>query len=62
MMTNQPQIPDPQTRKRLVEQLRECSRNIEIWTLELDELLAVLEADLRKQRKARLQKRSTTSF
>ncbi len=53
-MTNQPRIPDPETRKRLVEQLRECNRKIELWTYELDDLIAMVEADLREQRRTRL--------
>lgn len=55
-MTNQPKIPAPETRKRLIKQLRKCNRQLELWDLELQELQATLEADLRDSRRARLQK------
>ena len=53
-MTKQPRIPAPEIRKQEVEKLRHCSRQLEAVTLELDEIIAMVEADLREQRRARL--------
>lgn len=54
-MTQQPQIPDIETRQRSVERLRESNRQLELVTLALDELLAMVESDLRHQRRERLE-------
>ncbi len=54
-MTHQPKIPDPETRKREVERLRENNRQLDLVTLALDELIAMVEADLRRQRRERLE-------
>lgn len=54
-MTQQPQIPDAETRKRSVERLRESNRQLEHVTLALDELIAMVETDLRRQRRERLE-------
>ncbi len=54
-MTGQPKIPDAQTRKREVERLRESNRQLERVTLALDELIAMVEAELRCQRRERLE-------
>lgn len=54
-MTQQPQIPDTETRKRSVERLRESNRQLEQVTLALDELIAMVETDLRRQRRERLE-------
>lgn len=43
---NQPRIPDPETRKRSVEKLREC-RQFDALNLLLDEAIAQVEADIR---------------
>ena len=58
-MNQFPQIPDAQTRKKCLERLRESNRQLEILALELDELIAMVEADLRRQRRERLQRRSS---
>jgi len=50
-----PSIPDAETRKREVEGLRESNRRLELVTLALDELMAMVEADLRRQRRERLE-------
>uniref|UniRef100_B8HNF8 Uncharacterized protein n=1 Tax=Cyanothece sp. (strain PCC 7425 / ATCC 29141) TaxID=395961 RepID=B8HNF8_CYAP4 len=55
-MTKQPRIPDAETRKREIEQLRECGKQLDLFTLALDELLATVEADLRQQKRERLQR------
>lgn len=46
-MTNQPKLPDPETRKRHVEKLREVCRQYDILNLLLDEAIAQAEADIR---------------
>ncbi len=55
MMIQQPSIPDAETRKREVEGLRASNRQLELVTLALDELIAMVEADLRRQRRERLE-------
>ncbi len=49
-----PKIPDAETRERLVAQLRESNRKLDIFNLSLDELIAKLEAGIREQHRARL--------
>lgn len=46
-MNNQPRIPDPETRKRSVERLREVCRQFDALNLLLDEAIAQVEADIR---------------
>ena len=46
-MTEQRQIPDRQKVKNTVAMLRESNRMLEAWTQTLDELMAMLEADIR---------------
>ncbi|MGL5941945.1 MAG: hypothetical protein ACRC2S_16545 [Waterburya sp.] len=57
-MIEQPNIPDRQTRMREVQSLRESNRQLELVTLALDELIAMVEADLRRQRRSRLERNS----
>ena len=57
MMIQQPSIPDAETRKREVEGLRASNRQLELVTLALDELIAMVEADLRRQRRDRLERK-----
>lgn len=54
-MIQQPTIPDVETRRREVEGLRQSNRQLELVTLALDELIAMVEADLRCQRRERLE-------
>ena len=54
-MIEQKKIPDPETRKRSLERLRESNRQLELVTVALDELIAIIEADIRPQRMERLQ-------
>jgi hypothetical protein len=54
-MIEQPNIPDRETRMREVQGLRESNRQLELVTLALDELIAMVEADLRRQRRSRLE-------
>ena len=58
-MTQELRIPNAETRKREVEQLREANHQLELVTLALDELIAMVEADLRRQRRYRLEKRKS---
>ncbi len=53
-MTGETRIPDPETAKRLVANLRRSRLAMEEATLELEELTARLEHDIRQQRLARL--------
>jgi hypothetical protein len=47
-------IPDAETRARNIASLREACRLLDLWTLELDEAIALADAHLLKQRRARL--------
>lgn len=49
------QIPDPEKVKRTVERLRASNRQLELVTLALDELIARVDTDLRRQRQERLE-------
>ncbi len=53
-MTQPKRIPDPEKVKRTVERLRESNRQLELVTLALDELIAMVDTDLRHQRRTRL--------
>lgn len=44
---NQPRIPDPETRRRSIERMREVCRQFDILNLMLDEAIALAEADIR---------------
>jgi len=57
-MNQQAQIPDPQTRARSVAKWCEVNQQIDLLTLQLDELIAMVETGLREQRLARLQGKS----
>lgn len=61
MMTEQPRIPDEATRKRLIEQIRASNRMLDELNLALDDLIAMIEADLREQRRERLRKTAKKS-
>ncbi len=55
-MINSGKIADSETRQRSLAKLRESNRQLEIVTLAFDELIAMVEADLRHQRQERLQR------
>ena len=57
-MTEQIKIPDAETRKREIEQIRASNRMLDELNLALEELLAMIEADLREQRRKHLQAKS----
>ena len=44
---NQPRIPDPETRRRSVEKMREVCRQFDALNLILDEAIFLAEADIR---------------
>lgn len=46
-MNNQPRIPDPETRKRWIENMREVCRQYDALNLLLDEAISLAEADIR---------------
>lgn len=53
-MTQQPRIPDLETRQRNVAGIRKVCQQLDVVNLKLDEVLAMLEADNRRQRQERL--------
>jgi len=54
-MIKQPKIPDLEARKRNVERLRESNRQLDIFGAALDEVLAMAELELCRQRRKRLE-------
>ena len=46
-MNEQKQLPDPEKVKQTVAMLRDSNRMLEAWTQTLDELIAMVEADIR---------------
>ncbi len=55
-MTKQPRIPDPETSKRLLANLRQTHWEMEEFNLELAEINAQLERNIRQQRLKRLRR------
>jgi hypothetical protein len=53
-MNDQLKRPDAETRARSIASLKEAGRLLDLWTLELDEVIAALDKGLRDQRRARL--------
>ncbi|PSF39309.1 hypothetical protein C7H19_00535 [Aphanothece hegewaldii CCALA 016] len=56
-MTQQRQIPDEESRKKCLERLRETNRQLDLYNLQLDELIAMIEAEARQQKRERLLKK-----
>ncbi|MCL1464760.1 hypothetical protein [Argonema galeatum] len=54
-MSEQPKIPDAETRKRSLERLRESNRQLDLVGLQIDELIAMADAHLLRQRRERLE-------
>ncbi len=52
-----PRIPDEETRKRLLANLRQTRLDLQEFGLQLDEVEALLDRDIREQKMKRLQKR-----
>jgi hypothetical protein len=59
-MTNNFKIPDRETRARDIANLREAGRLLDLWTLELDEVIAAFDRELLQQRRARLLHKSNS--
>jgi hypothetical protein len=59
-MNDQLRIPDPETRARSIANLKEAGRMLDLLTLDLDEIIAILDKDLREQRRARMLSRSNS--
>jgi hypothetical protein len=55
-MTQQPRIPDPETSKRLLKNLRHARLELAESNLELAEVSALLERELREQRLNRVRR------
>jgi hypothetical protein len=55
-MSQQSFIPNPETRKRLVTNLRQTRLDLQDFGLQLEELLAGVEKEIREQKLKRLQK------
>ena len=55
-MTNQPLMPDPSVDQRLLGNLRRARLGIEELGLQLDEVLARFDEEIRQQRLKRIQK------
>jgi hypothetical protein len=53
-MNDKLRIPDAETRAKSIANLREAGRLLDLCTLDLDEVIAALDKDLREQRRARL--------
>jgi hypothetical protein len=58
MMTNKSYIPDLETRNQSVVRWRYACRKLDLVTLKFDELIAMIEVDLRHQSLQRLQSQS----
>ncbi len=59
-MNDKLRIPNAETRAISIASLREAGRLLDLWTLELDEVIAALDKDLREQRRARLLRKSNS--
>ena len=59
-MNDRLRIPDAETRARDIANLREAGRMLDLLTLELDEIIAILDKGLREQRRSRLLYRSNS--
>ncbi len=56
-MINSHRFVDSETRKQSIAKLRESNRQLELVALAFDDLIAMLEVDLRRQRRQRLEKK-----
>jgi hypothetical protein len=53
-MSDKLRISDAETRAKSIANLREAGRLLDLCTLDLDEVIAALDKDLREQRRSRL--------
>lgn len=56
VMTNQPRIPDTETRARLLSSLRQTRLELEEFGLQLEEVIAGLEKQIREQKLQQIEK------
>ncbi|MDJ0578386.1 hypothetical protein [Crocosphaera sp.] len=61
-MTNKSCVPDLETRSKNVTQWREACRKLDLVTLKFDELIAMIEADLRQQKLEKLQNKNKSEI
>ena len=54
-MTEQPRIPDEQTRKRLLANLRQGILDLQEFGLQLEEVEALLDQQVREQKRKRIE-------
>ena len=57
-MSKQPFYPDEATQKRCLEGLRQSNYQLELYNLFLDEAIALVEAELRQQKRTKLLQRN----
>ena len=55
-MTEQPRIPDEETRKRLSANLRQSRLDLQEFGLQLNEILAGLDKHIREQKRKRIER------
>ncbi|HEY9812148.1 MAG TPA: hypothetical protein V6D31_01230 [Candidatus Sericytochromatia bacterium] len=55
-MTEQPRIPDEQTRKRLLANLRQGILDLQEFGLQLEEVEALLDQQIREQKRKRIER------
>jgi hypothetical protein len=53
-MNDQFRIPDPETRAKSIANLKAAIRLLDLFNLDLDEAIAMVDKDLREQKRARL--------
>ena len=56
-MNVEQKIPDAETRRRNVERLRESNRQLDLFGLALDELIAMAEVELCRQRRQGMERK-----
>ncbi len=57
-MNESPKIPSIETRKEEVRRLRESTKQLDLFILSLDDMIALVESDLGVQQRERLQSRA----
>jgi hypothetical protein len=57
-MSKQPFYPDEETQKRCLEGLRQSNYQLELYNLFLDKAIALVDAELRQQKRTRLLQRN----
>jgi len=55
-MTEQPRIPDEETRKRLCANLRKARLDLQEFGLQLEEVEALLDQQIREQKRKRIER------